>query len=176
MTNSAKENSIPLTFIDRPPPKEVSIQPLAESLNLLPGFRAEVQQSGGWRCGHCREYQLDEAMIVWIPDSVLSNWGTDNAEAIIEQCRRIAFNGTSSGICLNCAQFLTSRARIKSNANFKSVPREIPQTSEPEPVSVPLPVDTDSTLKWSMRERITKEKNWFSRQFAKARMALKRKH
>jgi hypothetical protein len=84
-----------------PPPAEVPVDQIAETLGLLPGLRAEKDRSGG-RCGNCHQFRTD-AWLIWVPDTASLS---DSAQSISEQCRMNAFNGHSSGWCLQCARGL----------------------------------------------------------------------
>jgi hypothetical protein len=86
-------------LVEVPPPKEVPVDQISETLGLLPGLKAEKSE-GGWRCAHCSCWQKDKGWMVWVPDSVRAS---DSAEAISDQCRRNAYNGCGSGWCLKCA-------------------------------------------------------------------------
>jgi hypothetical protein len=96
-------SEIKFTAAQTPPPKEVPVQEIAETLGLVAGLRAEKKR-GGWRCGHCSEYQVgDNVWQVWVPDTVRIG---DSAAAVSDQCRRYARNGDFTGWCLKCAKSL----------------------------------------------------------------------
>ena len=91
------------TMTEVPPPKEVPVHQIAETIGLLPGLTAH-KDSGGWRCDNCGRMQAGKSVwIVWVPDGVSI---TDSAENISEACRQSAYNGSGSGWCLKCAKAL----------------------------------------------------------------------
>lgn len=67
--------------------------------------RADAFNSGGFRCGNCREMQRADEFIVWVPSNVRMG---ERAVSIANASER--FNGESSGWCVDCARKLTRKA------------------------------------------------------------------
>lgn len=86
-------------FVQAPPPKKAPVQDIAETLGLCAGLRAE-RRSDQWRCANCSKMQPVNSWLVWVPDSVRCG---DEEWAVVEECRRNAYNGHNSGWCLKCA-------------------------------------------------------------------------
>ena len=83
-----------------PPPKKVLIQPLALSLNLVDGLRAEKSTYDICKCGWCNKVIKEGGVIVWVSNSINKN---DSIKVMIEKSRHSACNGAGHGICLKCA-------------------------------------------------------------------------
>jgi hypothetical protein len=103
-------------FEEVPPPKDVPVHQIAETLGLLPGLRADRSMSN-FRCSNCSTYQMTGSWLVWVPDGVMS---ADSAEVIAEQCRQNAYNGHHSGWCIECAKKLGKNALAPAVAPIKS--------------------------------------------------------
>lgn len=85
-----------------PPPSKSPFDEKANSLGLVRGLRAQKSRDQ-YRCFACSQMQKPDSWLVWVPDAVRLG---DPAWSVSEFARQSAFNGTSSGWCLKCAQTL----------------------------------------------------------------------
>jgi hypothetical protein len=68
---------------------------------------AGVRTDGGdwsWRCGCCGHMQHKNVLRALIPDGTLPR---DPMWAVLERCRRMAYNGQFTAWCLSCCRALT---------------------------------------------------------------------
>lgn len=97
-----------MTFTEVPPPARAPIDKQADALGLIKGLRS-YENDGISRCANCGTKQSRGTTMVWVPDSVHSNYTPEEVE---EECRRNAYNGHLSGWCFACAKSLGRRPSI----------------------------------------------------------------
>lgn len=116
-----------MTYVMRevPPPSRVPVDPRAKELGLIDGLRVDTHDKSEWRCAACRNYHTDQPQ-VWIPDIVLYHIGNQTPQSISEACRREAYNGHGTAICLQCARHL---GMPPHNIYDRGLIKQPPQTS-----------------------------------------------
>lgn len=70
-------------FAQVAPPAKAPVHPIAETLGLCDGLKAE-RSGGQYRCAACWEMQPVNAWQVWVPDGVQRH---DPAWSVEESCR-----------------------------------------------------------------------------------------